>query len=142
MIKSFLSMNKKPVTPPFEADEELVRMFSASLDVGRAALSSWRLCNIYLTNKRLIAGQARKVIKDFRFDQTERVTVVERPWIASKKIPQIEIIMKSGKTYYIAVKDATSWLTQMAELAGWDVDESGARPWKEKRPTVRLTRHD
>jgi hypothetical protein len=142
MIKSFLNMNKKPVTPEFEPGEELLRMFSASLDVGRSALSSWRLCNLYLTNKRLITGQARKVIRDFRFDQVERVTVVERPWIASKKIPQIEIVMKSGKIYFIAVRDATSWLTQMAEVAGWDLDDSRARPWKEKRPTVRLTRDD
>ncbi len=141
MIRSFLTMNKKPVTPSFEPDEELVRMFSASLDVGRTSLSSWRLCNLYLTNKRLIAGQARKVITDFKFDQVERVTVVERPWIASKKIPQLEIVKKSGKIYYIAVKDATSWLTQMAELAGWDVDKTMARPWKEKRPTMRFVRY-
>lgn len=142
MIKSFLDMNKKPVTPKLEPDEELVRMFSASLDVGRTAISSWRLCNIYLTSKRLMVGQARKVIQEFRFDQTERVTVVERPWIASKKIPQLEIVMKSGKIYYVAVKDATSWLSQMAELAGWKLDELKTRPWKEKKSTVRLTRHD
>lgn len=126
MIKSYFDVVKKePVRPDFIApDEELVDMFSASLDVGTRALSSWRLCNIYLTNRRLILAQARKIIKDFRFDRIQRVTVVERPWIAGKKIPQLEIVMKSGKPYYVAVKDAASWLAEMARLAGWKLDNS------------------
>lgn len=134
MIKSYFDIKKKkPATPEFEPDEELIRMFSASVDVGTRALSSWRLCNIYLTNKRLVLAQARKIIREFRFDKILRVTVVERPWIAGKKIPQLEIVMKSGKPYYVAVKDATSWLTEMAKFAGWNLDKSKARPWKKFR---------
>jgi len=137
MIKSYFDVVKKePVRPDFIGpDEEFVEMSSASLDVGTRALSSWRLCNIYLTNGRLILAQARKIIKDFRFDRIQRVTVVERPWIAGKKVPQLEIVMKSGKPYYVAVKDATSWLTEVARLAGWKLDNSMARPWKKLHST-------
>lgn len=135
MIKSYFDVVKKaPVRPDFiEPDEEFVEMSSASLDVGTRALSSWRLCNMYLTNRRLVLAQARKIIRDFRFDRIQKVTVVERPWIAGKKIPQLGIVMKSGKPYYVAVKDATSWLTEIARLAGWKLDASNARPWKEQR---------
>ena len=137
MIRSYFDVVKKaPVRPDFIGpDEEFIEMSSASLDVGQRALSSWRLCNIYLTNNRLILAQARKIIKDFRFDRIQRVTVVERPWIASKKIPQLEIVMKSGKPYYVAVKDATSWLKEIARLAGWALDNSKSRPWKKLRST-------
>lgn len=137
MIRSYFDIKKKtPVIPDFIGPgEELIRMSSASLDVGTRALSSWRLCNIYLTNKRLVLAQARKIIKEFIFDRIGRITVVERPWIAGKKIPQIEIVMKSGKPYYVAVKDATSWLTEMAGLAGWNLDKSKTRPWKKLRST-------
>lgn len=133
MIKSYFDVVKKePVRPDFiEPDEEFIEMSSASLDVGTRALSSWRLCNIYLTDRRLILAQARKVIKEFIFDRIQRATVVERPWIAGKKIPQLEIVMKSGKPYYVAVKDATSWLKEMTRLAGWKLDDSKARPWKQ-----------
>lgn len=137
MIKSYFDIRKKkPVRPDFiEPDEEFIEMSSASLDVGQRALSSWRLCNIYLTDRRLILAQARKIIKDFRFERIQRVTVVERPWIAGKKIPQLEIVMKSGTPYHVAVKDATSWLKEMARLAGWKLDDSKARPWKKNRST-------
>mgnify|MGYP001592737607 CR=1 FL=1 len=139
MIKSYFDLKKKTVIPDFiEPGEELVRMFSASLDVGNRALSSWRLCNIYLTNKRLILAQARKIIKEFVFDRIGRVTIVERPWIANKKVSQLEIIMKSCKVYYVAVNDATSWLTEMAKLAGWNLDKSKAKPWKKKRGKVEI----
>lgn len=137
MIKSYFDVVKKtPKRPDFiEPDEEFIEMASASLDVGQRALSSWRLCNIYLTDRRLILAQARKIIKDFRFDRIQRVAVVERPWIASKKIPQLEIVMKSGRPYYVAVKDATSWLKEAARLTGWKLDDSKARPWKKPRST-------
>ena len=135
MIRSYFDLKKKkPVIPDFIGpDEQLVKTFSASLDVGQRALSSWRLCNIYLTDRRLVLAQARKIIKSFEFGNIEKVTVVERPWIASKKIPQLEIIMRSGRPFYVAVKDATSWLTEMAELAGWNLDKSKAKPWKKPR---------
>lgn len=144
MVKSYFDVVKrKTVTPDFiEPGEKLVKNFSASLDVGQSALSSWRLCNVYLTNKRLILAQARKIIKEFIFNRIQRVTVVERPWIASKKIPQLEIVMKSGRPYYVAVKDATLWLKEMAELAGWNLDKSNTRPWKKYRrsgiPNVKI----
>ena len=140
MIKSYFDVVKKtPKRPDFiEADEEFIEMFSASLDVGTRALSSWRLCNIYLTNRRLVLAQARKIIKEFRFNMIQKITVVERPWIASKKVPQLEIVMKSGKLYYVAVKNATSWLTEITRLAGWKLDNSNAKPWKKVRSTVEV----
>ena len=139
MIKHSMDLvKKKPVTPEFESDEELIKMFSASYDVGNRAVSSWRLCNIYLTTKRLILGQAKKILKDLRFENIKSATIVERPWIASKKIPQIRFDMKSGKICYVAVNNATGWLKDMAELAGWKLDDSNARPWKKPRGNVEI----
>lgn len=126
------------MTPEFEPDEELIKSFSASYDVGNAMISSWRLCNIYLTTKRLVLAQAKKIMKSFRFDEIKSGTIVERPWIARKKIPQIRINMKSGKVYYVAVNNATGWLKEMAGLAGWKLDDSNAHPWKKPRGKVEI----
>lgn len=133
MIKSYLDIKRKPTTPEFPLNEKLIKMYSASYDAGSVAISSWRLCNIYLTTNRLILAQAKKILKSFRFEEIKSATIVERPWIAKKKIPQIRINMRSGKICFIAVNNATGWLKMMAEQAGWELDDSNAIPWKKPR---------
>jgi len=117
-------MTKKITHPPLYENEELIRTATGSIDDGHTSLSTWKPCSIHLTDRRLIAAQIKKVVRQFQIDQIDKMEIVMRKWIAGKMIPQIVITMKGAgsRKNFVAVDKPEVWLRQIAELGGMKVE--------------------
>jgi hypothetical protein len=71
--------------------------------------STWRLGNLYLTNKRLLFVQVRKILFEVLLSQIKTINIVKREWILGKKVKQLNIVREGRKVPYIAVKDPENW---------------------------------
>ena len=100
---------RKPVSLPLLFDEEVIKYFTASYDVGSSLASSWRLGNLYLTNKRLLFVQGRKILFKVLLSQIKTINIVKRGWILGKKVKQINIVSEGRRVPYIAIKDPENW---------------------------------
>jgi len=123
MIKSSLDLHRELPTPILEPEEKIVKRCTGNLDVGQKAFSTFRPCNIYLTDRRLMLAQVTKIIKTFRYNQIEQLTIIKRAWIAGKKIPQIRITLKSGGTSFVVMNHPEEWLKEMAKMGGMKVEK-------------------
>lgn len=156
MIKSGLDLHRELPSPKLESGEKVIRKCTGTLDTGRAAFSTFRPCNIYLTDRRLILAQVRKVIKDFRYSTIKELTVVKRKWLAGKMVPQLQITLKDGKVHFVVMNEPWVWLADMAGFGEMNIkqqiDESAPiilpekisgneRPGKRQRKTVAKKQH-
>ena len=80
---------RKPVSLPLLAGEEVSKYYTASYDTGSSLASSWRLGNLYLTNKRLLFVQGRKILFMVLLSQIKTINIVKRGWIFGKKVKQL-----------------------------------------------------
>ena len=114
-MKSYLDMIKKPVKLPLLQGEEVIKYYTASYDIGSSLASTWRLGNLYLTNKRLLFVQVRKILFDVLLSQIKTINIVKREWILGKKVKQLNIVREGRKVPYIAVKDPENWKREIEE---------------------------
>ena len=121
MIKSGLDLHRKLPSPDLESGEKIIRKCTGTLDMGRAAFSTFRPCNIYLTDRRLLLAQVRKVIKEFRYAAIQELTIVKRKWLAGKRVPQLQITLKDRRVHFVVMNEPWSWLTEMAPLGGMNI---------------------
>lgn len=121
MIKSSLDLHRHLPAPELELGEKIVRKCTGTLDIGQKAFSTFRPCNIYLTDRRLLLAQVRKVIKDFRYSTIMDLAIIERKWLAGKRVPQLQITLKSGKVHFVVMNEPWMWLEEMAGLGGMKV---------------------
>jgi len=108
-MRSYLDTIRKPVSLPLLQGEEVVKYYTASYDIGSSLASSWRLGNLYLTNKRLLFVQGRKIIFKVLLNQIKTINIVKRGWILGKKVKQLNIVSEGGRVPYIAIKDPENW---------------------------------
>ncbi|MFH1652618.1 MAG: hypothetical protein ABIE74_01025 [Pseudomonadota bacterium] len=138
MIKSSLDLHRKLPTPMLEPEEKIIKKCSGTLDIGQKAFSTFRPCNIYLTDRRLMLAQVRKVIKDFRYSTIKELTIVKRNWLAGKKKLQLKITLKSGHVHFVVMNEPQDWLRLMAEFGDMkvirQVDDSEPLLLSEKFP--------
>jgi len=80
---------RKPVSLPLLQDEKVIKYYTASYDIGSSLASSWRLGNLYLTNKRLLFIQGRKILFNVLLSQIKTINIVKRGWILGKKVKQL-----------------------------------------------------
>ena len=112
---------RKPVSLPLLAGEEVSKYYTASYDTGSSLASSWRLGNLYLTNKRLLFVQGRKILFMVLLSQIKVINIVKREWILGKKVKQLNIVSEGRRVPYIAIKDPENWSKVIGEsisLAG------------------------
>lgn len=112
---------RKPVSLPLLAGEEVSKYYTASYDTGSSLASSWRLGNLYLTNKRLLFVQGRKILFMVLLSQIKIINIVKRGWILGKKVKQLNIVSEGRRVPYIAIKDPENWSKAIVEnisLAG------------------------
>lgn len=121
MIKSGLDLHRQLPTPQLESEEKVIRKCTGTLDVSRHAFPTFRPCNIYLTDRRLLLAQVRKVIKEFRYSLIKRLDIVKKEWLAGKKVPQLKITLKGGGVHFVVMNDPHIWLGEMAALGGMEV---------------------
>ncbi len=114
-MRSHLDTIRKPVNLPLLQGEEVLKYFTASYDVGSSLASSWRLGNLYLTNKRLLFVQVRKILFGVLLSQIKTINIVKRRWILGKKVKQLSIVSKGRRTPYIAIKDPEEWKKAIEE---------------------------
>ena len=114
-MKSYLDMIKKPVKLPLLQGEEVLKYYTASYDTGTSLASTWRPGNLYLTNKRLLFVQIRKILFDVLLSQIKTINIVKREWILGKKVKQLNIVREGRKVPYIAVKDPENWKREIEE---------------------------
>lgn len=107
------SLDKRRKLPNFllEENEKIIAHYTASYDVGTSNFSCWRLCNLYLTNRRVFFAQGRKLIFNIPLYLIKEITIVERKWILGKKIKQLHISWGNIKTkfVYIGIKNPHYW---------------------------------
>lgn len=117
MTRSSLDMLRKPMDLPLAPDEEVVRCCTASYDVGTSLSSTWRLGNFYLTNKRLLFLQVRKIIFAICLRDIKEIDIVKRRWILGKQVKQLSILRESGgnRRVHIAIKDPEKWKEEIEE---------------------------
>lgn len=117
MTRSSLDMSRKPVDLPLAPDEEVVRRCTASYDVGTSLSSTWRLGNFYLTNKRLLFLQVRKIIFAICLRDIKEIDIVKRRWILGKQVKQLSILRESGgnRRVHIAIKDPEKWKEEIED---------------------------
>ncbi|MBA3063419.1 MAG: Hsp20/alpha crystallin family protein [Atribacteria sp.] len=108
-MKSYLDTIRKPVSLPLLPGEEVIKYYTASYDTGSSLASSWRLGNLYLTNKRLLFVQGRKILFKVLLSQIKTINIVKRGWILGKKVKQLNIVSEGRKVPYIAIKDPENW---------------------------------
>ncbi|MDO9463985.1 MAG: Hsp20/alpha crystallin family protein [bacterium] len=108
-MRSYLDTIRKPVNLPLLQGEEVLKYFTASYDVGSSLASSWRLGNLYLTNKRLLFVQGRKILFEGLLSQIKTINIVKRRWILGKKVKQLSIVSEGRRAPYIAIKDPEEW---------------------------------
>lgn len=94
---------------PLLAGEEITKYYTASYDTGSSLASSWRLGNLYLTNKRILFVQGRKILFQVLLCQIKAINIVKRGWILGKKVKQLNIISESRRVPYLAIKDPEGW---------------------------------
>lgn len=123
MIKSGLDLHRQLPSPKLESGEKVIRKCTGTLDTGRAAFSTFRPCNIYLTDRRLLLAQVRKVIKDFRYPLIRELTVVKRKWLAGKMVPQLQITLKDGKVHFVVMNEPWVWLADMAGFGEMNIKQ-------------------
>lgn len=123
MIKSGLDLHRQLPTPQLESGEKVIRKCTGTLNTGRAAFSTFRPCNIYLTDRRLLLAQVRKVIKDFSYSTIKELGIVKRKWLAGKMVPQLQITLKNGKVHFVVMNEPWVWLTEMAEYGDLKVSQ-------------------
>jgi len=114
-MRSYLDTIRKPVNLPLLKDEEVLKYFTASYDVGSSLASSWRLGNLYLTNKRLLFVQVRKILFEVLLSQIKTINIVKRGWILGKKVKQLNIVSEGRRVPYIAIKDPENWKRAIEE---------------------------
>ena len=108
-MKSYLDTIRKPVSLPLLPGEEVIKYYTASYDTGSSLASSWRLGNLYLTNKRLLFVQGRKILFQVLLSQIKTIHIVKRGWILGKKVKQLNIVSEGRRVPYIAIKDPENW---------------------------------
>ncbi|MEW6456334.1 MAG: GRAM domain-containing protein [Acidobacteriota bacterium] len=110
-IRSSLDKLRKLPEFPLEENEKIIEHYTASYDMGNSQFSSWRLGNLYLTNKRVFFAQGRKIIFNIPMSQIKDINIVERRWILGKKIEQLRISWGDTKTkfVYIGIKNPAYW---------------------------------
>jgi len=114
-MRSYLDTIRKPVSLPLLQGEEVIKYFTASYDIGSSLASSWRLGNLYLTNKRLLFVQARKILFEVLLSQIKTINIVKRRWILGKKVKQLNIVREGRRVPYIAIKDPEEWKKAIEE---------------------------
>jgi len=108
-MRSYLDTIRKPVSLPLLQGEEVIKYYTASYDIGSSLASSWRLGNLYLTNKRLLFVQERKILFKVLLSQIKTINIVKRGWILDKKVKQLNIVSEGRRVPYIAIKDPENW---------------------------------
>jgi len=136
-MRSYLDTIKKPVNLPLLQDEEVLKYFTASYDIGSSLASSWRLGNLYLTNKRLLFVQGRKILFNVLLSQIKTINIVKRRWILGKKIKQLNIVSEGRRVPYIAIKDPEDWKKAIEERT----QESLSTP-SDPQPTAHNSQSD
>jgi HSP20 family molecular chaperone IbpA len=106
---------RKPVSLPLLPGEEVTKYYTASYDTGSSLASSWRLGNLYLTNKRILFVQGRKILFKVLLSQIKTINIVKRGWILGKKVKQLNIVSEGRRVPYIAIKDPENWKKTIAE---------------------------
>jgi HSP20 family molecular chaperone IbpA len=114
-MKRDLDTRRKPVSLPLLLGEEVIKYYTASYDTGSSLASSWKLGNLYLTNKRLLFVQGRKILFQVLLSQIKTINIVKRGWILGKKVKQLNIISEGRRVPYIAIKDPENWKKTIAE---------------------------
>lgn len=114
-MRSYLDTIRKPVSLPLLLGEEVIRYYTASYDTGSSLASSWRLGNLYLTNKRLLFVQGRKILFQVLLSQIKTINIVKRGWILGKKVKQLNIVSEGRRVPYIAIKDPENWKKTIEE---------------------------
>jgi len=120
-MRSYLDTIRKPVSLPLLQGEEVIKYYTASYDTGSSLASSWRLGNLYLSNKRLLFVQGRKILFKVLLSQIKTINIVKRGWILGKKVKQLNIVSEGRRVPYIAIKDPENWSKAIVEnisLAG------------------------
>jgi len=106
---------RKPVSLPLLPGEEVIKYYTASYDTGSSLASSWRLGNLYLSNKRLLFVQGRKILFMVLLNQIKTINIVKRGWILGKKVKQLNIVCEGRRVPYIAIKDPENWKKAIEE---------------------------
>jgi len=106
---------RKPVSLPLLPGEEVIKYYTASYDTGSSLASSWRLGNLYLSNKRLFFVQGRKILFMVLLNQIKTINIVKRGWILGKKVKQLNIVSEGRRVPYIAIKDPENWKKAIEE---------------------------
>ena len=114
-MRSDLDTRRKPVSLPLLPGEEVIKYYTASYDIGSSLASSWRLGNLYLTNKRLLFVQGRKILFQVLLSQIKTINIVKRGWILGKKVKQLNIVSEGRRVPYIAIKDPENWKKAIEE---------------------------
>jgi HSP20 family molecular chaperone IbpA len=114
-MRSYLDTIRKPVSLLLLQGEEVIKYYTASYDVGGSLASSWRLGNLYLTNKRLLFVQGRKILFKVLLSQIKTINIVKRRWILGKKVKQLNIVCEARRVPYIAIKDPEDWKKAIEE---------------------------
>lgn len=114
-MRSYLDTIRKPVSLPLLQGEEVIKYYTASYDIGSSLASSWRLGNLYLTNKRLLFVQERKILFKVLLSQIKTINIVKRGWILGKKVKQLNIVSEGRRVPYIAIKDPENWKKAIEE---------------------------
>jgi len=99
--------------------------------------SSWRLGNLYLTNKRLLFVQVRKILFEVLLGQIKTINIVKRRWILGKKVKQLNIVSAGRRVPYIAIKDPEEWKKAIEER----IQKSPFTPF-DPRPTAHNSQPD
>ncbi len=106
---------RKPVSLPLLSGEEVIKYFTASYNTGSSLASSWRLGNLYLSNKRILFVQGRKILFMVLLSQIKTINIVKRGWILGKKVKQLNIVSEGRRVPYIAIKDPENWKKAIGE---------------------------
>jgi HSP20 family molecular chaperone IbpA len=114
-MRSDLDTRRKPMSLPLLPGEEVIKYYTASYDIGSSLASSWRLGNLYLTNKRLLFVQGRKILFQVILSQIKTIHIVKRGWILGKQVKQLNIISEGRRVPYIAIKDPENWKKAIEE---------------------------
>jgi HSP20 family molecular chaperone IbpA len=114
-MRSDLDTRRKPMSLPLLPGEEVIKYYTASYDIGSSLASSWRLGNLYLTNKRLLFVQGRKILFQVILSQIKTIHIVKRGWILGKQVKQLNIISEVRRVPYIAIKDPENWKKAIEE---------------------------
>ena len=114
-MRSYLDTIRKPVSLPLLEGEEVIKYYTASYDIGSSLASSWRLGNLYLTNKRLLFVQERKILFQVLLSQIKTINIVKRGWILGKKVKQLNIVSEGRRIPYIAIKNPENWKKAIEE---------------------------